>query len=138
MKYRYQKTVQTENTVTNAVLTLTGGELRRSGINMPLAFHNTIELTDEELKRAEKQAKTQEGKILEFFKQNPTNYFTPYEIHRALFSSYTPITSIRRAMTDLEHSGPLIKTTQKKKGSFAQLNFCWCLNPYMQVQEVLF
>jgi len=105
---------------------------------MHSAFHNTTGLRKEELNQAEAQAETQVDKIIEFFRQNPSDYFTPCEVHKTCFSSFTPITSIRRAITGLEHAGVLLKTTYKRKGSYGKINFCWCLNPCVQEQKELF
>jgi len=94
-------------------------------------FHNTLNLPESELKARQFKAGSQNAKILEFFKWNPGKLYTPFEIQNyACFSGngyLTPITSIRRAMTDLTKLGYLEKTKEKRAGEYGELNYCWRL-----------
>ena len=53
---------------------------------------------------------------------------TPFDIQdaiRALYSVKVPITSVRRAMTDLTTEGWLTKTDIMKKGRYGKEVHCW-------------
>lgn len=90
-------------------------------------FHNTLDLPESELKVRQLKAGSQNQKILEFFKRNPGLLYTPFDIQRLCFFPHTPITSIRRAMTDLTKLGYLEKTKEKRAGEYGELNYCWRL-----------
>lgn len=70
---------------------------------------------------------TQTERIAEFFSNNPGNLYTPFEVQDALATD-APITSIRRAMSDLTRKGFLIKTSEQRLGELGNLNYCWKLN----------
>lgn len=94
-------------------------------------FHNTLDLPESELKARQFKAGSQNEKILEFFKWNPGKLYTPFEIQNyacILGNGYlTPITSIRRAITDLTKLGYLEKTKEKRAGEYGIDNFTWRL-----------
>ena len=73
-------------------------------------FHNTTSLQGDDLKQREIRAGSQNRKILDFFKMHPYERFTPFEVRDAIYVQYPPITSIRRAITDLTYMGYLVKT----------------------------
>ncbi|MBA7475648.1 hypothetical protein ES707_11020 [subsurface metagenome] len=74
----------------------------------------------------EEKAVTQEAKVLFFFRQNLHRSFTPFEVkqHSGLNA---PITSIRRAMSNLTDQGRLIKTPATRQGEYGKPNYCWRL-----------
>jgi len=97
------------------------------------SFYNTINLVGIELFEAEKAAQTQEDKILLFFKNNPGNY-SPSKIHEILIvnkviHSLTPITSIRRAITNLTNSGQLLMTDEMEDGPLGKPEHQWKIKP---------
>ena len=75
-----------------------------------MTFYNTIQENPSELARSQTKAKTQEQKIINCFKQ----YERPLSPSMVLSISglNCPITSIRRAMTNLSDDGKLEKTKQ--------------------------
>ena len=89
------------------------------------SFYNTTNQKGEILKTSRKQAKAQEDVIYEYFKRNHQKIYTPFNIQRALALTHTPITSIRRAITNLTDKGYLIKTTTQQIGEFGKPNYCW-------------
>lgn len=90
------------------------------------SFHNTIEARGDQLKSYESRASSQELSILSFFKQHPTRMFTPSEIHKKLFDPFqTPLTSVRRAITNLAQAGELRKTDIKVTGPYGMPEHCW-------------
>jgi len=91
-------------------------------------FYNTINLKGVDLTTALTKAATQEDRIFEFFKNNENKEFTPAEIHAILFKESTPLTSIRRGISNLTRIGALKQTENRRKGEYGMLNYCWKLN----------
>ena len=91
-------------------------------------YYNTNRLRAAELIAAIDQARSQQEKIIIYFRANPDRLFAPHQIRNLLFDDYkTPLTSIRRAMTNLEQDGLLIKTSKMIKGEYQQPVHCWRL-----------
>jgi Fe2+ or Zn2+ uptake regulation protein len=90
-----------------------------------MTFYNTLNLFGDDRDGASKRAATQNEKILQYFKANPGQEFTPGDILAACFGNSTPLTSIRRAISTLTKEGKLVKTATKRKGPFGAENYCW-------------
>ena len=90
-------------------------------------FHNTIGLVPSEHREKEKKAINQNDKILGLFKDHKYCDFTPAEVYLK-FGQQIPLTSIRRCMSDLTKAGDLVKTDNKRKGLFNEINYTWTLN----------
>ena len=101
-------------------------------------YHNTTNSEGATLEKYEGKAKTQEQVILDYFKNNLGKLFTPFDILDKLFSDNVPITSIRRAMTNLEHKGQLVKTGLQEMGQYGKPNYCWRYKDVKPVQGSLF
>lgn len=93
---------------------------------IPDVYHNTVNLSGIALQKRQMRATSQGFKILQFFRDHPGLSFTPFEIQQALALDNVPITSIRRAMTNLT-PGYLIKTNDKKPGIYGDLNYTWTI-----------
>lgn len=103
-------------------------------------FYNTIDLKGQDFSVAVRNAKSQDEKILNLFLSHPLQCYTPFEVHSLLFSESTPITSIRRSMTNLEDEGKLEKTGEQKEGGFGKKNYLWRLHTkrtYMDIENEL-
>jgi hypothetical protein len=79
-----------------------------------MTFYNTTNLTGQTLKDATQEALTQEDKVQLFFNQHPCEKFLPSDVEFRLkrtgkIPQSTPITSIRRAMSNLKKDGRLDK-----------------------------
>ena len=74
-------------------------------------------------------AGSQEELILAFFEDNPQLYLTPDEVLKEVFYSYEerPLTSIRRAMTNLTKAGYLEKTPVYAMGPYLRKVHTWRL-----------
>ncbi len=83
------------------------------------SFHNTIKLSGEELTTSEVNAQSQEEIITGIFTKEYTG-LTASEVLSKFPSERTPITSIRRAMTNLCTQGKLHKTSSMKTGPFGK------------------
>ena len=91
-------------------------------------YYNTNKESSSTLKRSKKRAETQEEIILDLFKRNPNFHMTPFDIQEALSMLYdmnAPITSVRRAITDLTTEEKLVKTDIMKKGKYGKEVHCW-------------
>ena len=89
-------------------------------------YYNTNKEAGETLKASRKKAATQEERILEFFKRHSRSELCPFEVAHILFPG-TPITSIRRAMTNLTKKGYLEKLDKFKPGAYGKQNHVWRL-----------
>lgn len=90
-------------------------------------YYNTTDLKHQELQTATGQAKHQDERILNYFKDHPSSLFSPEEVHAAIFTSQTPITSIRRSMNTLTESLFLEKTNTYKQGMYGKRVHTWRL-----------
>lgn len=96
---------------------------------LKLNFFNTINQSSENLRKSQRQVENQGERIYQIMvKENRA--MTPFEIGEIYNSIYNPvpITSIRRAISDLTDSGLLIKTLQQKEGAYGKPNYTWILN----------
>ena len=91
--------------------------------------HNTTHESGTKLQEYQNQAASQESKIASFFQLNPGEYWTPWEIQSLVFKTKTPITSVRRSMSDLTKVGILTKTEHlKEAGNYGRRSYAWMLN----------
>ena len=94
------------------------------------SFHNTIEASGDDLKTFEAKAQTQEEKIAAFFMMacpGGTEY-APSDLHLGLFDhKKVPLTSIRRALSNLTRQGILVKTGKQKRGPYGKPEYKWKL-----------
>ena len=91
-------------------------------------FFNTTNLKGDELKHRRFKAGCQTDKVLQYFTDRPDRDYTPQEVQTNCAEFWdTPITSIRRAMTDLTKAGYLVKTDNKRMGNYNELTYTWKL-----------
>jgi len=94
-----------------------------------MGFWNTIGLKGKSLSKAIETCETQEAVIMELFVSKGKNGLTPVETHN-LFEKHVsecPLTSIRRALTNLTNKGLLVKTDAKRMGKYGMENYVWRL-----------
>jgi len=90
-------------------------------------YYNTVPLQGELLFAERRKAVKQDCKVLEFFRVHPFRDFTPPEVHKAI--GYPgPVSSVRRAITNLTKEGWLRKTGNLRPGEFGTSNNCWRYN----------
>jgi hypothetical protein len=97
-------------------------------------YYNTNRLTGSALLEAIHAAKSQQEKILLWFQAMPGRRMAPHQIRATLFSEQTPLTSIRRAMTNLEQDGFLTKTKFMIDGDFGKPVHTWELNYFDSIK----
>jgi len=88
-------------------------------------FYNTINLNSDELIKARLKAKSQEDFIKVVFNLNKDLKVTPSQMHKIVNNSSIPITSIRRAMTNLSNENFLEKTYEKQIGLYGKKEHMW-------------
>lgn len=96
-------------------------------------FYNTINLEGEVLRECVNRASKQAEAVYAIFAYNPESTFTPFDIQdklRIFDTKYwnVPVTSIRRAMTNLTKAGLIKKLNRYKPGRYGKRNFLWQLN----------
>lgn len=90
-----------------------------------MSYYNTTKESGTTLKNNVAKAKSQEVIIYsEFLSGKEIN---PKELFNT-FSKQMPITSIRRALTNLTKQGKLIKTDEKRIGMYGRSEYVWKLN----------
>lgn len=89
-------------------------------------MYNTINIKGAELLQARNKTNRQKDIVLQFFKDHPASNYTPFDVYRILGLN-CPVTSIRRAITDLTEQGKLIKTDHQRRGEYGTKNYCWRL-----------
>jgi|10_taG_2_1085330.scaffolds.fasta_scaffold39680_2 hypothetical protein len=97
-----------------------------------MAYYNTNNETGEELQASREQSSKQKTEVLAVFQTYPTTPLSPDEVHQFIKENSAipnsilwPITSIRRAVSDLTKEGELFKTNTKKMGSYGKRVHCW-------------
>ena len=103
-----------------------------------MSFYNTNKETAKESLDSSRKAKKQEVVIYDLFLlfNEP---LSPSMVHNALNNKW-PITSIRRAMTNLTDDGMIVKTQKTAKGVYGKKEHLWALpdKPATTEQIVLF
>jgi hypothetical protein len=89
------------------------------------SYFNTNAENGGALSVSKERAIRQQNRILSFFMSFPGQNFTPEEIHKALYGDNTPLTSVRRAITNLTQAGKLVKTDDMKVSSFGKKTHSW-------------
>jgi len=105
-----------------------------------MTYFNTTHEPVQVLKESRRKAAKQEELVLAFFKSNPNKAYTPPEIMEAMRmrGKVCPLTSWRRAITNLEQSGELIKVGQRN-GMYGKRNYTWTIRlPPVNTQQSLF
>ena len=87
-------------------------------------YYNTNDESGNNLQGSRQNSERQMDVIYRVFAANPNMTLTPFEIETATAKNW-PITSIRRAITDLTNAGKLEKTGEKRMGPYGKQTYCW-------------
>ena len=90
----------------------------------PQSYFNTTGVEQPQLGVFINDALKQEDAVMAFFDQ-PNNGYTPSMIHAVWPVDNTPLTSVRRAMTQLTRKGRLVKTDIKVDGMYKRPEHVW-------------
>jgi hypothetical protein len=89
-------------------------------------YHNTVHLSGEKLKERQIKTGSQNEAILKFFQKYPLNSFTPSEVWKNMRLPSTPLTSIRRGISDLTWKfGKLTRTEERRLGDYGAEEYTW-------------
>ena len=97
-----------------------------------MSYYNTTSLKGEELKTSESKALTQDEEVLRLFKTFDALTLTPERLHKYLQDTNpkyanVPITSTRRAFSNLKNRGLIEKTETMVKGNYGKPVNTWKL-----------
>jgi len=85
-----------------------------------MPHYNTTNESEEQLGIFHSKTKTQDILILEFFQDQPLVEYGASRVHLALFGNSTPITSVRRSITDLISDDKLEYSGRKRAGNYGR------------------
>lgn len=94
-----------------------------------MSYFNTTGESGETLEKSRRKANKQEILIMGFFRNHPSGPWAPHIVHKHVFDEKTPLTSVRRAMTDLTDDDLLIKTDAQVMGPYGKNVHTWKLAP---------
>ena len=97
---------------------------------MITSYYNTTKETSKELAISKFKAYTQEEYIMDIFHDRESIKMTPSEVCYIFCEEYkdVPLTSIRRAMTNLTNRQQLVKTDIMREGDYGKPEHCWKLS----------
>ena len=88
-------------------------------------FNTTLESGDR-LVTYRNTAHTQQERIQAFFETASEFLYTPSQVLEYVFmGENVPLTSVRRAISDLTEAGVLFKTGRKRVGAYGRPEYCW-------------
>ena len=92
-------------------------------------YYNTTNQRGRPLEESQAKTETQEDRVLKIFNLVPERPMGPNMVMKMYNNHFTstPITSIRRAMTDLTIQGKLIKHDQMEMGGYGKMEHTWKL-----------
>ena len=93
-------------------------------------YYNTNDEKGSSLSESRGKAINQNVLVLNVFKLFPNDNLSPNEVAKYIVNTFNrefPITSIRRAITDLTSEGNLEKTDEKKMGNWGKRVHTWKL-----------
>lgn len=101
-----------------------------------MAYYNTNGIAAGSLKEARKRVNKQQQEIYNLFVHMPTALLTPFQVQQEMQvrGFDWPITSVRRAMTDLTGMGKLQKSFFQFIGAYGKPNHAWKLNAHNKVK----
>jgi hypothetical protein len=92
-----------------------------------MAYHNTTGESGIPLEEYEEKSSVQERAVLGYFRKE--QMASPSEVHRMVLP-FTPLTSVRRAITNLTGKGYLRKTRATVHGRYARPEHLWIMDGY--------
>ncbi len=91
-----------------------------------MTYFNTTSVRGQQLVHYEEKAEDQENIIALFFSNHPTGEWTPEDLQKYHpWFGDTPLTSIRRAFTNLKNLGFIFKTAHQIKGMYGRPIYTW-------------
>ena len=96
---------------------------------MITSYYNTTKETPAELIVSKAKAYTQEEAIMDLFFDRSVIHMTPSDVWHIYSEEFknVPITSIRRALTNLTNRQQLVKSDLTRMGPYGKKEYCWRL-----------
>ncbi len=92
---------------------------------MSRTYYNTTHTFGRQLAKFSQRALGQEQRILAFYETADAFLYTPSEVRQRVFDDSVPLTSVRRAMTNLTTRAKLFKSTKQRPGPYGKPEHCW-------------
>jgi hypothetical protein len=97
-------------------------------------FFNTTNEPMNKVREYREKATAQQIRILNYFRERQGSNYTPDEIQKNIAEFWeTPITSIRRSMTNLTTMGFLTKLPGKRMGRYGRMTHIWMYGPLYKI-----
>jgi Fe2+ or Zn2+ uptake regulation protein len=95
---------------------------------MSTGYFNTTHLRGDDLASAHRACSRQDASVLDVFRQH-ARPLTPSDVWRLTSDAghSWPLTSVRRAITNLTDDGKLVKLARQRTGIYGRLEGCWAL-----------
>ena len=92
-----------------------------------MSYYDTTHIRSDVLREMRVKARSQEEAVMKYldFMGSQVRDFTPSELWRDVFRSRVPLTSVRRAITDLTREGRLWKTSETRQGEYGRPEGVW-------------
>jgi hypothetical protein len=104
----------------------------------PVSYHATVALSRPEREQRNRQARTQDDQVLDWFRMHPSAELSAEDVHAELAPTW-PLGSTRRALSNLKNRGVMERTDHLVEGSQGHSVHCYRLaRPCPQHQERLF
>lgn len=87
-------------------------------------YHNTLWAEGAVLAGYESKAETQDEAVLELLKHNPEYFFTAEQVHKSVMGA-APLTSARRALSNLYRGGCIEKSNNHAQGKYGRPVTLW-------------
>lgn len=102
------------------------------------SFHNTNNSQGVTLEKAEATCKNQEERIYKYFHASPEHKYTAEDVWKTLYqNSLVPLTSVRRAISNLKEEKKLYQTGEQVIGMYGKRISVWKLrtdnNPQLKL-----
>lgn len=95
---------------------------------MSESYHNTTHSSGPQLGLFEAKDGNQEAAIFNFYRHHWKHGFTPSEVWARLFDGSVPLTSVRRAISNLTERRLLHKTMTQRNGPYGRPEYVWRYN----------
>ncbi len=100
---------------------------------MPSHYYNTTHLKGSELSEAVNAVQNQDAKVLLFFRLNPNDKFSKYQVYDELLNigfitNKTPICSIGRSINSLTGQNFITKLDESIIERYGKKNYLWQLS----------
>jgi hypothetical protein len=99
-----------------------------------MSFYQTTPMDPQPLREAIEQAARQEDAIAAIFHRFPHLKLAPSQVHELVTKAGKkwPVTSVRRAITDLQQAGALEKTRSLHVGPHGRFEYRWQLASHVE------